>query len=132
MLHTLKKGRRGFTLVEIMIVIAIIALLAAIAVPGYLRSRKRTQATMVLEDLRNLHHSIEMYAVETNKPAGFNPVFSDLASYIKTGSRLYSTGNDVLGNSYGPFTVDGIPKVNSSTFNTLSDVANNAFWSPYN
>ena len=44
--------RFGFTLVEIMIVAAVIALLAAICVPGFLRARKRTQATRVLEDLR--------------------------------------------------------------------------------
>jgi prepilin-type N-terminal cleavage/methylation domain-containing protein len=132
MLHTTRKSRAGFTLVEIMIVVAIIALLAAIAVPSFLRSRKRTQATIVLEDLRNLHHAIEMYAVETNKPAGFNPLFADLKNYIKTGCALYNTGNDTLGHTYGPFTVDGIPKVNSATYSALSDVADNTFWSPYN
>ena len=41
MLTKLNKRRAGFTLVEIMIVVAIIALLAAIAVPGFLRARKR-------------------------------------------------------------------------------------------
>jgi prepilin-type N-terminal cleavage/methylation domain-containing protein len=132
MLHTLKTNRKGFTLVEIMIVVAIIALLAAIAVPNFLRARKRSQATVILEDLRNLHHAMEQYAVETNKPAGFNPVFDDLKNYVKTGSRLYTNGADVFGQAYGPFTVDSIPKVNSTTFNALSDVADNTFWSPYN
>ncbi len=45
-------NRKGFTLVEIMIVVAIIALLAAIAVPGFLRARKRSQASRILNDLR--------------------------------------------------------------------------------
>ena len=45
MLNKLNKRRGGFTLVEIMIVVAIIALLAAIAVPGFLRARKRSQAS---------------------------------------------------------------------------------------
>ena len=45
MLNKLNKRREGFTLVEIMIVVAIIALLAAIAVPGFLRARKRSQAS---------------------------------------------------------------------------------------
>ena len=44
--------RAGFTLVEIMIVVAVISLLATIAVPNWLRARKRSQATRVLEDLR--------------------------------------------------------------------------------
>jgi prepilin-type N-terminal cleavage/methylation domain-containing protein len=48
----LKNSPRGFTLVEIMIVVAIIALLAAIAVPGFLRARKRAQASRILNDLR--------------------------------------------------------------------------------
>ena len=43
MLQKLNKNRGGFTLVEIMIVVAIIALLAAIAVPNFLRARKRSQ-----------------------------------------------------------------------------------------
>ncbi|HEY2101633.1 MAG TPA: prepilin-type N-terminal cleavage/methylation domain-containing protein, partial [Chthoniobacterales bacterium] len=47
MLNKLNKRRGGFTLVEIMIVVAIIALLAAIAVPGFLRARKRSQATKI-------------------------------------------------------------------------------------
>jgi hypothetical protein len=38
----------------------------------------------------------------------------------------------MFGNAYGPFTVDSVPKVPTSTFNNLSDVAPNTFWSPYN
>lgn len=132
MMHSIKKSRGGFTLVEIMIVVAIIALLAAIAVPNFLRARKRTQATIILGDLRNLHHALEQYAMEAGKPAGFNPQFADLKNYIKTGSALYNTGADIFGQTYGPFTVDDIPRVNSTTYSALSDVANNAFWSPYN
>jgi prepilin-type N-terminal cleavage/methylation domain-containing protein len=44
--------RLAFTLVEIMVVVAIISLLASIAVPNFLRARKRSQATRMLEDLR--------------------------------------------------------------------------------
>jgi type II secretory pathway pseudopilin PulG len=50
-----------------MIVVAIIAMLAAIAVPNFLRSRKRSQATRVLEDLRMIDSAIDEYAIETNK-----------------------------------------------------------------
>ena len=132
MLRKLNTKRAGFTLVEIMIVVAIIALLAAIAVPNFLRSRKRSQATQVLEDLRILDSAVDQYAIENNKGSGATPAFADLQVYIKTGTRLYSSANtDILGNSFGTFTVDTSPKVPDATFTALSDVAPSAFWSPY-
>ena len=66
-------NRRGFTLVEIMIVVAIIALLASIAVPNFLRARKRSQATRILEDLRQLDSATDMYAMENIKQQGRTP-----------------------------------------------------------
>ena len=123
--------RRGFTLVEIMIVVAIIALLASIAVPNFLRARKRSQATRIMEDLRQLDGATDMYAMENSKTSGMNPTFTDLKAYIKTGTVLYTTGADLFGNSYGPFTVDSIVAVPIAAYNSLSDVAPVAFWSPY-
>ena len=132
MLRKLNTKHAGFTLVEIMIVVAIIALLAAIAVPNFLRSRKRSQATQVLEDLRILDSAVDQYAIETNKNTGMNPGFADLQNYIKTGTRLYASANtDILGASFGSFTVDTPPKVPAATYTALSDVAPAAFWSPY-
>ncbi len=130
-LHSYKSRSRGFTLVEIMIVVAIIALLASIAVPNFLRARKRAQATRILEDLRLLDSATDEYAIENNKSSGTNPAFSDLKAYLKTGSILYSTGADIFGDTYGPFTVDSIPKVPTAAYNALSDVAPLSFWSPY-
>jgi prepilin-type N-terminal cleavage/methylation domain-containing protein len=121
----------GFTLVEIMIVVAIIALLAAIAVPNFLRARKRSQGTHILEDLRLLDEACDQYAIETNKISGMHPTFGDLKNYIKTGSVLYTTGTDLFGNTYGPFTIDSVPAVNAAQFNALSDVCPVGFWSPY-
>jgi prepilin-type N-terminal cleavage/methylation domain-containing protein len=131
MLQKLNKNRGGFTLVEIMIVVAIIALLAAIAVPNFLRARKRSQATRILEDLRLLDAASDQYALETNKTSGMHPTMADLKNYLKTGTSLYNSGTDIFGNSYGPFTVDSIPVVPSSAFNALSDVADASFWSPF-
>ena len=70
MLNKLNKRRGGFTLVEIMIVVAIIALLAAIAVPGFLRARKRSQASRIINDLRLIDSAVDQYAIETNKKSG--------------------------------------------------------------
>ena len=124
--------RKGFTLVEIMIVVAIIALLAAIAVPNFLRSRKRSQATQVLEDLRIIDSAADQYAIETNKSSGFAPAWGDIQKYMKAGTRLYTSGGaDILGNAFIVPSVDTSPKVPANTFNALSDVAPSDFWSPY-
>jgi prepilin-type N-terminal cleavage/methylation domain-containing protein len=133
MLRKLNTKRGGFTLVEIMIVVAIIALLAAIAVPNFLRSRKRSQATQVLEDLRLIDSAVDQYAIENNKKEGDTLAWSDVQAYLKTGSRLEASGGtDILGNSFGAtFTVDTIPVVPSATYGALSDVAPSTFWTPY-
>ena len=132
MLQKLHTRRGGFTLVEIMIVVAIIALLAAIAVPNFLRARKRSQASRVLEDLRMLDAALDQYAIERNKQSGATATFTDLQAYLKTGTALYnSTGNDIFGNAFIGYSVDSVPKVNTTTFNQLSDVAPAEFWSPF-
>jgi prepilin-type N-terminal cleavage/methylation domain-containing protein len=134
MLQKLNKNRGGFTLVEIMIVVAIIALLAAIAVPNFLRARKRSQATRVLEDLRIVDSAIDQYAIEYNKTAGEAVSWAAVQLYLKPGGKLYTSGGlDSLGNSLGaPFSVDFIPQVPAATFTALSDVAPAEFWSPFN
>jgi prepilin-type N-terminal cleavage/methylation domain-containing protein len=131
MLNKLNKRRGGFTLVEIMIVVAIIALLAAIAVPGFLRARKRSQATKILNDLRMIDAAVDQYAIETNKSTASIVAITDWTSYLKNGTVLYNTGADLFGNTYGAQTVDSLPKVPANAFTSLSDVAPTAFWSPY-
>jgi len=125
------KGRHGFTLVEIMIVVAIIALLASIAVPGFLRARKRSQASRIINDLRLIDGAIDMYAIENNKATGNTVLIPDWTKYMKTGTNLFATGKDILGNLYGVQTVDRIPRVSTAAYQALSDVAPDPFWSPY-
>jgi len=132
MLNKLNKNRGGFTLVEIMIVVAIIALLAAIAVPGFLRARKRSQASRIINDLRLIDSAVDQYAIETNKTSGATVAVSDWTNYLKKGTNLYVTGADLFGQSYGNQLVDKLPQVPTSTKNNLSDVTDPAFWSPYN
>jgi prepilin-type N-terminal cleavage/methylation domain-containing protein len=131
MLNSINKRRGGFTLVEIMIVVAIIALLAAIAVPGFLRARKRAQASRILNDLRLIDSAVDQYAIETNKSTGSTVAVTDWTNYLKKNSVLYTTGKDLFGNTYGAQTVDTLPKVPANAYNTLSDVADPSFWSPY-
>ena len=131
MLNKINKRRGGFTLVEIMIVVAIIALLAAIAVPGFLRARKRSQASRILNDLRLIDSAVDQYAIETNKASGNAVAITDWTNYLKKGSVLYNTGADLFSQSYGAQTVDSLPRVPASTKTALSDVADTSFWSPY-
>ena len=115
--------------------IAPVAALSAIAVPNFMRARKRSQASRVLEDLRMLDAALDQYAIEHNKRAGDPAAFSDLQAYLKTGTELYRSNNkDSFGNAYNNgegYKVDSVPKVNRATFESLGDVAPSEFWSPF-
>ena len=132
----LRRNSTGFTLVEIMLVVATIALLASIAMPSVFRSRKRAQATKILEDLRLIEAAMQLYAMEFHCTGTESFATSDtdkLKKYIKTNSSLYvSLPNDLLGNSFAFTALDAAPKISSATYDNFSDVAPLDFWSPYN
>src|SRR6188768_2591917 len=130
MLTKLNRKHAGFTLVEIMIVVAIIALLAAIAVPVFLRARKRSQASKILNDLRLIDSAVDQYAIENNKAGGSTVAVGAWTAYLKQGTALYNTGGHPTYGSYGAQTVDMIPVVPTNAFNDLSDVAPASFWAP--
>ncbi len=139
MLKQLRKNQGGFTLVEIMIVVAIIGLLAAIAVPGFIRARKRSQATAVLNDARVLDGAKDQYAIENNRTGTSSVTAGMLQTYLKPGSRLYtlatgsgSTIADLVGGSYSLGTFDGNISVDSTTKTSFSDViTGTSFWGAY-
>ncbi len=132
MLKKLTTKRGGFTLVEIMIVVAIIALLAAIAVPGFLRARKRSQASKIINDLRLIDSAVDQYAIETTKKTGDPVAVSDWTNYLKKDTVLYATGQDLFADDYGSQTVDTHVSVPATAKSNLSDVTDDAFWSPFN
>lgn len=132
----------GFTLVEIMIVVAIIALLASIAVPSYMRARKRTQATTTLNSLRVVDNAKDLYAIENGRGSNTTPVGTDLAPYVKRGSKLYndllSSGGpmDALGGSISINAIDTPPNIASTTKAALTDALGGStgadtFFGPY-
>jgi len=117
-----------------MIIVALIALIAAIAVPNFLRARKRAQATRILDDLRLIDGALDLYATETSKTAGDPATWADLQPYLKKNMLLYnSNGVDLLGNAFnsGEYSVDTPPKVNPASFVALAEVAPADFWSPF-
>lgn len=74
----LHRGRRGFTLVEIMIVVLIIGVLLAIAVPNFVKARETSRAKSCLSNLRSIAYAKEQWAVELKKQTTDTPGTTDL------------------------------------------------------
>jgi prepilin-type N-terminal cleavage/methylation domain-containing protein len=128
-------NKSGFTLVEIMIVVAIIALLAAIAVPNFLRARKRSQATSILEEMRLVDGAKDQYAIENNLSGSANVTWDQVKLYLKVGTRLYNQASaiDALGNAITLGTIDTPPLINAATKTNFSDVIDDpvTFWGSF-
>ncbi len=109
------KKQKGFTLVEIMIVVAIIGLLAAIAIPNFVKARARAREASEIQTMRTLASAYEQYVIEYNVeistmgtriigPSGANnSQVAGPANYLKVPPRsVYdSTGNFTVGNLSG-------------------------------
>ena len=90
-----KVSRRGFTLIEIMIVVAIIGTVSAIAVPNYLKYREKGKLALALSDIRIIEKTISIYAIDTG---GLPDSFNDLS---------ISNNIDPWGNPYQYLRIDG-------------------------
>ena len=76
------RNRKGFTLVEIMIVVAIIGLLAAIAIPSFMRARTTSQQNACINNLRQIESAKEQSAMANNLANGSDPN-ADWTTYLK-------------------------------------------------
>jgi len=100
--------KAGFTLVEIMIVVAIIGLLAAIAVPNFVKARTTAQMNACINNLRQIDGAIQQWALEQKKDATATVVEADVTPYLKN-SVTCPSGGTTFADSYTLTTVNAVP-----------------------
>ncbi len=99
----IRKNTKGFTLVEIMIVVAIIGLLAAIAVPNFVQARTQTRKNACVNNLRQIDQAKQTWAIDNNKSDTDTPVATDVDTYLKgTTAAVWCPLDDLkaFGSSY--------------------------------
>lgn len=121
------RKRSGFTLMEIMIIVAIIGVLAALAMPGFIKVRKQSQARRILNDARMIDTAIDAWAMEKGRADGDEIDMTEVVTYAK-GGTLPSV--DLLGN---PFLIGTVGtnqvRISDTTKSALTGVVID--WGPY-
>ncbi|MGD2278758.1 MAG: prepilin-type N-terminal cleavage/methylation domain-containing protein [Candidatus Omnitrophota bacterium] len=92
-------GKGGFTLVEIMIVVAIIGLLAAVAIPNFMRARERAQQNACIANLKQVDGAKTLWALDSGGGSTSTPGWGDLIdTYIKRTPSCPAGGTYTIGN----------------------------------
>lgn len=100
--------RKAFTLVEIMVVVAIIGLLAGLAIPNFIKSRETAFKNICLNNLRQLDAAKQQWALETGQLEDATPNAEDLDPYIKNGAQRLICPQDPAKSFATSYTINNI------------------------
>ena len=98
----------AFTLVEIMIVVAIIGLLSAIVIPNYVRTRGQSYMHACIDNLRQVDSAVHVWALEYRKGSSATVAFTDIRDYLR-GPLTCPSGGTTFADSYQLDTVTNKP-----------------------
>jgi prepilin-type N-terminal cleavage/methylation domain-containing protein len=107
-MKNISSRRSGFTLVEIMIVVAIIGLLASIAIPAYTPARGKAYQSVCISNLQQIEGAIQRWSLEMKKDEGQAVAYSDIRSYLQR-SVACPAGGTSFEDSYTLTTVEAVP-----------------------
>ena len=99
-MSTAKPARAAFTLVEVMIVVGIIGLLAAIAVPSMVRARTQSQTNACINNLRQIDDASQEWALDNRQAPDAAVLFTDIQPYLKSAVICPAAGPANLSHSY--------------------------------
>ncbi len=109
------RTNKGFTLVEIMIVVAIIGLLAAIAVPNFTQARTNARTSACVNNLRLIDGAKQQWALETNQDETAVAADADVTPYLKNGAMPTCPA----AGAYTPGAVNALPTCSFGGTHTL-------------